>query len=152
MGNAEGGAPYDAAERNDLRTPRSRFPRSARLRKRREFLAVQAAGKRFYGTYFLAVVTPSEAPEQNADRGRVGITVTRKIGNAVTRNRIKRMVREYVRNSSWLSPPMDSVIIARRGAESLRHQRLVDRDLARILRSIESGETRRRTRAGRPAC
>lgn len=156
MGNAEHGGPGDAAARQDTRAPRTGFPKSARLRKRREFLAVQATGKRFQGRYFLAVVTRRVASEQNPGRGRVGITVTKKIGNAVTRNRIKRMVRQYVRTSEWLTRPMDSVIIARRGADGLGHQDLVDRDLDRILHLIDKGAhgstRRRRTRRGRPPC
>lgn len=151
MGNAERGAHGDAAERGDK--PRSAgFPKSVRLRKRRDFLAVQASGKRFQGRYFLAVVTPRSASEQNPDAGRVGITVTKKIGNAVTRNRIKRMVRDAVRRSAWLTRPMDAVIIARRGSDKLG-QAQVDRDLDRIFANIESGTSRRRqTRRGRPSC
>lgn len=152
MGNAERGAHGDAGQRTSTRTPTAGFPKSARLRKRREFLAVQASGKRFQGRYFLAVVTPSAVSEQNASRGRAGITVTKKIGNAVTRNRIRRMVREYLRTSQWLSLPMDAVIIARRGAEGLRHQDDVNRDLARILRAIESGASHRRSRRRRTSC
>lgn len=98
------------------------------------------------------MVTPRAASAQNPDAGRVGITVTKKIGNAVTRNRIKRMVREAVRRSAWLTRPMDAVIIARRGSEGL-DQAQVDRDLGRIFASIETGSSRRRrTRRGRPAC
>ena len=136
-----------------------RFPKSVRLRKRREFLSVQTSGKRIQGRYFLAVVTPrsrAEAPpDGRAPGGRVGITVTKKIGNAVTRNRIKRMVREYLRQSTWLQRDVESVIIARRGAETLTHYRQVAADLARIQADLEGGRhgrRRRGTRRGRRPC
>jgi ribonuclease P protein component len=45
---------------------------------------------------------------------RLGITVTRKIGSAVRRNRIKRVLRDiFRRNRSELSPPLDVVVNAR---------------------------------------
>ena len=48
---------------------------------------------------------------------RFGITVTRKIGNAVIRNRIKRMVREGCRHAAELFPGrVDMVIVARSSA------------------------------------
>ncbi len=64
----------------------------ARLRKRAEFLAVRRGEKR-RGRLFLVEVL---------DRGdsaaaRVGFTVTRKVGNAVIRNRVRRRLKEAVR-------------------------------------------------------
>lgn len=82
-----------------------------RLRKRAEFLAVQRGEKR-RGKYFLLEVL---------DRGlqvspRTGITVTRRQGNAVERNRIRRRLREAVRNhaASHMKCGTDYVIVARR--------------------------------------
>jgi len=63
-----------------------------RLRKRAEFLAVRRGDKR-RGPFFLLEVL------RRADEGapRFGITVTKKSGNAVTRNRIRRRLREAIR-------------------------------------------------------
>lgn len=53
-----------------------------------------------------------------AVRARFGITVTRKIGNAVIRNRIKRIVREGCRHlGDQFAPGTDVVVLARAGAE-----------------------------------
>jgi ribonuclease P protein component len=53
---------------------------------------------------------------------RLGITVTRKVANAVGRNRIKRLVREaFRRNRSTLAPGFDLVWIAKRDAASLTY-------------------------------
>ena len=52
--------------------------------------------------------------DRNEDVARVGISVSKKLGDAVTRNRIKRQVREMVRNFiDFNSYPKDLVIIVR---------------------------------------
>jgi len=49
---------------------------------------------------------------------RIGITVSRKVGGAVVRNRVKRLFREIFRyNRSALAPPLDLVLIARPGVD-----------------------------------
>lgn len=67
-------------------------PKLARLKKRAEFLAVRGGEKR-RGPLFLMEVL------QRGDDGppRVGFTVTKKVGNAVVRNRVRRRLREAVR-------------------------------------------------------
>ncbi len=99
---------------------RFRFPRARRLRKRREFLRVQGNGRRLPGKAFQFFVlkrddfrTPGLAAE-----ARFGITVTRKVGNAVIRNRIKRIVREGCPHLvHHFAPGTDVVVLARAGAE-----------------------------------
>jgi len=74
--------------------PSARFPKSARILKHASFQTVYQTGGRHFSPLLTAfyVLTPSEAPT-----ARVGITVSRAIGKAVVRNRIKRRVREAVR-------------------------------------------------------
>ncbi|HTE49967.1 MAG TPA: ribonuclease P protein component [Kofleriaceae bacterium] len=107
---------------------RFRFPRSGRLRKRPEFVVVQSTGKKVHTEYFLVLV-------RREGTGRVGITVTKKTGNAVTRNRVKRQVREYVRQArwqdgAWLPPGRDVVIIAKHASAGRSYAELAA-DLAR---------------------
>jgi ribonuclease P protein component len=54
------------------------------------------------------------------EKTRLGVTVSRRVGNAVVRNRIKRAVREWFRwNRGRLEERADLVVIARQGAEEL---------------------------------
>lgn len=99
-----------------------RFPRARRLRKRREFLRVQGSGRRVSGKLFQFFVLGrnENAPPRLAAEARFGITVTRKVGNAVIRNRIKRIVREGCRHlGAQFAPGTDIVVLARPGAERL---------------------------------
>jgi ribonuclease P protein component len=104
------------------------FPRSARLRKRRDYLAVQSAGAVVHTRHFVLLV-------ERDGSGRVGITVSKKIGNSVTRNRVKRLVREAVRQwgdagECWVPAGRDVVVVAKRSSASATFAE-VARDLAR---------------------
>jgi ribonuclease P protein component len=94
------------------------LPRRERLRKRRDFVAVQSQGRKLGGKHFLVLAAEGQ--------GRLGITVSKKVGNAVTRNRVKRFVREFVRQArsderSWLPPDRDVVVVARPSAATIDH-------------------------------
>ena len=95
------------------------FPRDCRLRKRREFLAVQGRGRRLSGRHLQFFVLGRKEPPASvvAASIRFGITVTRKVGNAVTRNRLKRLLRERCRHVVASSPSgLDVVILVRASA------------------------------------
>ena len=62
------------------------------LRTAADYRAVYGKGQRFHSPYFSAFVLPTESSE-----ARLGITVTRKVGKAVLRNRCKRRMREVFR-------------------------------------------------------
>ena len=88
--------------------PDQRFLRSHRLTARRQFLAVYERGRKVRCASFTVFALPNEL-----DHCRLGVTATRKIGNAVHRNRIKRRLREiFRRNRSDLALPLDLVINA----------------------------------------
>jgi ribonuclease P protein component len=94
-----------------------------RLRQRADFLAAaQGAKAPASGFVLQAHKRPEDGPV------RVGFTVSRKVGNAVERNRVRRRLREVVRLSRTapLRPGHDYVLIGRRPALDLPFQRLVD--------------------------
>ena len=104
------------------------FSRDLRIRKRRDYLRVQQSGTRVRvkGRRDLLILVAAGSHPQS----RYGITVSRKVGNAVTRNRVKRWLREAIRHEhSRLQglPAVDVVFIARSssahaGAQKLQQQ------------------------------
>jgi ribonuclease P protein component len=69
-----------------------------------------------------------------SDISRLGITVSRRIGGAVIRNRVKRLVREFFRrHHHLLQPPQNVLIIARQAAAEATYGK-VKFELARALR------------------
>ena len=96
------------------------FPKSARLRRRAEYLAVKAEGASFAEGPLAASFRPrAEAPTRPGMLpavARVGVTVSSKVGEAVVRSRVKRKLREAIRQELSLLPPVDLVIVARASA------------------------------------
>ncbi|HSN91676.1 MAG TPA: ribonuclease P protein component [Anaeromyxobacteraceae bacterium] len=88
-----------------------RLSRVARLRRRRDFLAVQQRGKKLHSGDVVVL-----GLDTGGARPRIGITVSSKIASAVERNRVKRWVREAFRAVAPDLPPLDLVVVARRGA------------------------------------
>lgn len=115
-----------------------RFSKRERLLKRSDFLTVQKFGVKLHGTHFVIVVRRrDERVTAEATVGRVGITVSKKVGTAVQRNRIKRMVREFVRlNRGWVPEGCDVVVIAKRSAATLTGLAEVTADLRRVERRL----------------
>jgi ribonuclease P protein component len=88
-----------------------------RLRKSGEFLQLQRRGARHQSGHFVLYGLGSAKDE----RSRLGITVSRRIGNAVVRNRLKRRVRECyrVKLRAILPAGVAVMVIARKGAGEL---------------------------------
>ncbi|MEZ4219823.1 MAG: ribonuclease P protein component [Polyangiaceae bacterium] len=89
------------------------FDRSQRIRKRADFLAAQSHGRRI-GTQLCTLLLLAR---EGNERARLGITASKKLGNAVARSRVKRVIREAFRATRelWASD-MDLVVIPRQAA------------------------------------
>ncbi|OON99118.1 MAG: ribonuclease P protein component [Epulopiscium sp. Nele67-Bin004] len=84
------------------------------LKKRNEFSKVYKKGKSFANKY-LVVYTLAN----NYDINRLGITVSKKVGNSVVRSRVTRLIRENyrLREDQILNTGKDIIIIARSSAQ-----------------------------------
>lgn len=111
------------------------------------------AGRRFFSRHFIVFVrfrTPADAD------WRVGMAVTKKVGCAVRRNRVKRVLREFFRLHQALLPPAtDFVVVPKR---QLKPERVTldfaSRELLPLVEEVRSvalsrhGETMSAQRAG----
>ena len=68
------------------------FARHDRLLHRQQFVDLTKQGRKIQNRHFIAYVS-----KNTLSHSRLGITVTRKVGHAAARNRIKRIAREYFR-------------------------------------------------------
>lgn len=107
------------------------FPKEERLRSRSDFLRVSAHGEKVVSRNF--VLLRQQSPTGTT---RLGVTVSRKVGCAVKRNRVKRLLREFYRHHKELFPPADYNIIARQGAPLLAYRDVVE-ELTRALRRLQ---------------
>jgi ribonuclease P protein component len=69
-----------------------------------------------------------------AGRPRLGLVVTKRLGKAVLRNRMKRLLREFFRRHQTGLPAADLVIMAKKGAAALGYEQ-VAAELGRLLLS-----------------
>jgi len=81
----------------------------------------------------------------NLGRPRLGITASRRVGTAVVRNRIKRLVREYFRGSRDRLPPSDDVLVIARKADSRMKLTDLARELDRVMSVAAQGPGPSRT-------
>ena len=104
-----------------------RYSKRTRLRKRNEYLLVQRSGRKVHSRGFIGLVY-----SQSSGPSRLGITTSKRIGNAVTRNRLRRLVREAFRRG-WMPVPdrLDMVVIAKKQAADMANAAVFD-DLRRL--------------------
>lgn len=110
--------------------PDQGFPPSCRLRTSREYAQVWRQGRRCHTAQLLVLAAVGSAGT------RLGISVSRKVGNAVCRNRIKRWLREYFRrHRADIQAGVELSVVVKPGAASLDHAAFV-RQLQEALRRL----------------
>ena len=103
------------------------FPKSIRITKRSGYLAMRRKGRPIKSSCFVLLWRGSQRR-----RDRIGITVSRRVGGAVVRNRVKRLVKEAFRVLPPRPPALDMVIIARPAAAAADHT-TVSRQVAGLI-------------------
>lgn len=83
-----------------------------RIRRKKDFIELYRKGCRLRGRYFHLVFQPN-----GLEYSRMAVVVSRKIGKATVRNRLKRLFRElFRRNKNLLPGPLDLIFIAQKDA------------------------------------
>lgn len=100
--------------------PKGRFTARQRVKKRSDFRRIQEAGRRVVSTSFIFLLLHSKG----ANGPRIGITASRRVGNAPERNRAKRLVREAFRATRAVWPAAADVVIIVR--QNLGQRKLED--------------------------
>ena len=110
-----------------------RLRKEDRVRRRRDYLRIQRYGEKIHLRYFLAM---SRMTESGGSDRRIGITVSKKVGCAVERNRVKRLVREVWRKNRTRFPvKRDVVVIAKRCVREAGYAE-IERDLQQLGRRL----------------
>ena len=93
-----------------------------RLRKTKEFDSVFQSGKSYANKYFVIYLS-----KNSLGANRIGVSVSKKIGNSVVRHRMKRLIKESFRlHEDMFNSGLDIVVIVRKGAEVLSYKEVTE--------------------------
>ena len=109
------------------------FGQALRLKKTADFSLLFNKGKRYFTTSFIFFVLIQDGP---ATPGwRLGLSVSRKVGGAVRRNRVKRLLREFFRlRQADLPQGLEVAAVCRKGLNPLRlNYAEVEQEIAPLL-------------------
>ena len=90
---------------------------SESLKKNSDFKNVYTHGKSYANKYLVMYVL-----ENNLGKNRIGISVSKKVGNSVVRHRVTRLIRESYRlHENIFNSGLDIVIVARKSASTVKY-------------------------------
>ena len=100
-----------------------------RVKREKDFKAIFKEGTSFANRKFVVYQL-----ENQKKHFRVGLSVSKKLGNAVTRNQIKRRIRHIIQIAKGsLVEDVDFVVIARKGVENLEYAEM-EKNLLHVLK------------------
>lgn len=128
-------------------TSSARFRRADRIVEARDYARVRRRGRRVSSKNFAVSIAPVGGPvsprggDKHPSNTRLGLSVSRRVGNAVVRNRVKRAVRQWFRTSrQQLARDVDIVVIARRGAAEQQVSEIAD-ELNQLFSKVEASRS-----------
>ena len=90
------------------------------LKKNHQFQFVYKNGKSFANRYLVMYIK-----ENGTDRNRIGISVSKKVGNSIVRHRVTRLIRESYRlHEAIFNSGLDIVIVARASAATVGYEEI----------------------------
>lgn len=109
-----------AAEQGSPDFRKNNMEFTERLRKNHLFQFVYKNGKSYANKYLVMYVK-----ENGTSKNRIGISVSKKVGNSVVRHRVTRLVRESYRlQEAMFNSGLDIVIVARKNAASVSYMEM----------------------------
>jgi ribonuclease P protein component len=128
---------------------RHRFRPEQRLRTGAQYERVYKQGARAGDAVFQVHALPN-----GLSHARLGMSVSaRTVGNAVNRNRVRRLIREVFRHECGLMPPVDVVVTSRPGARDATREQRIDsllRQMKLAIRKAATDTSRSAAQAARP--
>jgi ribonuclease P protein component len=104
-----------------------------RISRGKEYSGIYKKGRRIAGQYMIVFLK-----ENQLARNRFGIVTSKKVGNAVIRNRAKRQIREVIRkNLNNLPNSYDMVVVARFNIKAVVFE-LIEKDFLRLMRKAST--------------
>jgi len=96
------------------------YPKQDRLLKGGDYLSLGRGGAKYHRQHFLCIYKKGPG-----DRSRLGLTISKRVGPAVTRNRLKRTCREFFRlNKHLLGDAWDINLIAKKSAATATREQV----------------------------
>jgi ribonuclease P protein component len=113
------------------------FPKEERLRKRADFTEIFNQGRKTYSSHLILFCRGN-----GGQSVRVGITASRKVGTAVVRNRVKRLIREYYRqHKSYFTAGIDYSLVVKKSF-SLLPKKTAEEQLFSLLKRSDRRSSR----------
>lgn len=107
-----------------------------KIRKSRDFRLIQRRGSKLKSRDFLFIFLPFHRVPNAIDHSRFGLVVSKKVGNAVCRNLVKRRLREGCRRNKHLLTASLNVVIIAFASAAFQSQKEIDAQIVHVFNQL----------------